>query len=246
MSPKVAVGNGSSVVLVLGLDPFPRTASPSQGEGESSGYHAERRLMNECVREAFWSRVLPLSGCLALAFRQAARMRLIASHPTIGVPLRYWALGALVGFEGGCAMYGDSCANKAVVRMPNSKLVANILRIRNQLPANNFDMSGGGEHLLGISSGSASETHSEEKPSSQQWDWQIFPNPPEETVAEDCDIEQGPSSFTYAELRKRNRGTMREKLVTSRPVSVYEKLRLQNREEASLTEEQMCQRRRES
>ena len=143
MSPKVAVGNGSSVVLVLGLDPFPRTASPSQGEGESSGYHAERRLMNECVREAFWSRVLPLSGCLALAFRQAARMRLIASHPTIGVPLRYWALGALVGFEGGCAMYGDSCANKAVVRMPNSKLVANILRSRNQLPANNFNMSRG-------------------------------------------------------------------------------------------------------
>ena len=142
-------------------------------------------------------------------------------------------------------MYGDSCANKAVVRMPNSKLVANILRSRNQLPANNFKMSRG-ETLLGISSGSASETHSEEKPSSQQWDWQIFPNPPEETVAEDCDIEQGPSSFTYAELRKRNRGTMREKLVTSRPVSVYEKLRLQNREEASLTEEQMCQRRRES
>ena len=137
-------------------------------------------------------------------------------------------------------MYGDSCANKAVVRLPDSKLVANILRCRNQLPADNFKMSSGG-NLVGTSSGSASETCSEEKQVGQ-WDWQIFPPSPEETVAEDGDIEQGPSNFTYAELRQRNRGTLREKAVTARPVSIYDKLRQQNREEASLPEEQMCQR----
>ena len=241
MSPKVAVGNGSSVILVLGLDPFPRTAPPSQGE-ESFGTHAvaERRLLNECVREAFWSRVLPLSGCLALAFRQAAKMRLISSHPTLGVPVRFWALGALVGFEGGCVLYGDSCANKAVARLPDSKLAANILRCRNQLPADNFKMSSG-ESLVATSRIGASLTYSEEKPNSQ-WDWQIFPSPPEETVAEDCDIEQGPSNLIYAELRQRNRGTIRERVLTSRPLSIYDKLRQQNREEASLTEEQMCRR----
>ena len=217
MGPKLAVGSG--VVLVLGLDPFPRTAPPSLGEEESYGYHAERGLMKECVREAFWSRVLPLSGCLALAFHQAARRRLIASHPTFRVPLRFWALGGIVGFEGGCAMYGDSCANKAVVRLPDSKLAANILRCRNQLPAANLKMSSG-DNLVGSSSGSERVTYSEEKPSSHYWDWQNFNPPPEETGVEDCDTEQGPSKCTYFELRQRNRGTVRKEVVSSRPASV--------------------------
>ena len=75
----LAVGSGA--VLVLGLDPFPRTAlSGSRHSGDSFGYQAERSLLNECVREALWSRVLPLSGCLALAFRQASRWGIISSH----------------------------------------------------------------------------------------------------------------------------------------------------------------------
>ena len=255
MGLKVAAGNGSSVFLVLGLDPFPRPASPSQDEGESFGQHAEVRLLNECVREAFWSRVMPLSGCLALAFRQAARMRLIASHPTFGVPLRFWALGALIGFEGGCALYGDSCANKAVARLPNSKLAANILRCRNQIPADNlstFEMSSfnntegirilklsSGDNMVGTSNDGTTTKYSDEIPSSQ-WDWQIFSPAPEETVGQDCDVEQGPSNFTYAELRQRNRGTIRGEVMTSRPMSIYDKLRQRNR--ATLTEEHMCQR----
>ena len=242
MGPKLAVGSG--VVLVLGLDPFPRTAQPpSLGEGERSGYHAERSLLKECVQEAFWSRVLPLSGCLALVFHQAARRRLIASHPTFGVPLRFWALCGIVGFEGGCAMYGDSCANKAVVRLPDSKLVANILQYRNQLPVANFKMSSG-DNLVERSSGSESATCSEEKPSNHYWDWQNLNPPPEETAVEDCDVEQGPSKCTYAELRLRNRETLQKKeVVASRPASVYDKLRQQNREEArSSAEKQKCQR----
>ena len=90
MGPKLAVGSG--VVLVLGLDPFPRTAQPpSLGEGERSGYHAERSLLKECVREAFWSRVLPLSGCLALVFHQAAK-RCFDSKPSY-----LWGSPAILG-----------------------------------------------------------------------------------------------------------------------------------------------------
>ena len=240
MGPKLAVGSGA--VLVLGLDPFPRTAlSGSRPHGYSFGYHAERSLLNECVREAFWSRVLPLSGCLALAFRQAARWGIIASHPTLGVPLRFWALGALLGFEGGCAMYGDSCANKVVVRLPESRLAENILRYRNQLPAAKYKVTSG-DSLMGASSGLlANSTHSEEKLTGV-WDWQNFIPRSEEAVAEDFDTVQGPSKFTYAELRQRNRGTTREEVATSRPMSLYDKLRKQNREEANLAEKQLCKR----
>jgi len=238
MSPKLAVGSGA--VLVLGLDPLPRKALPNRPQGDSFGYHAERSLLIECKREAFWSRVLPLSGCLALAFRQAARRGIIASHPTFGVPLRFWALGALLGVEGGYAMYGDSCANKVVVRLPESRLAENILRYRNQLPGANFKVASG-DSLVGTSSGLlTNSTHSEEELAGP-WDWQNFIPPPEEAEAEDCDTVQGPLKFTYAELRQRNRGTKKEEVATSRPMSLYDRLRKQNREEASLAEKQMCQ-----
>ena len=137
-------------------------------------------------------------------------------------------------------MYGDSCANKVVVQLPESRLAENIIRYRNQLPAANFKVASG-DSLMGTSSGLESSTHSEERLAGT-WDWQNFIPPPEETPAEDCDTVQDPSKFTYAELRQRNRRTENEEVVTSRPLSLYDKLRKQNREEASLSEKQMCQR----
>ena len=230
MGPKLALGSGA--VLVLGLDPFPKSAPTSiQALDKNTGIDAERSLLNECVREAFWSRVLPLSGLIAVACHKAAKKRLIASHPTFGIPLRFWALNGLASFELGYAMYGDSCANKVVARLPTSILAANIQRCRNQLPALNPQKVG--ETRL------QSQGDADIAPSDGELDWLAVFRSAEEKKTEVENAEQGPSMLTYAELRQQNR-ELREVVDPTKPLSPYDRLRKQNRKVARSPEGQMC------
>ena len=244
MGPKIVFGAPGGIRLVLGLDPSPRKVSPDEGHGQSfinQDRFAEWRLLKECKQEALWSRVLPLGGCFALAFRQAARRGLIASHTTIGVPLRFWVIGGIFSFQLGYALYGESCANKAVVRLPDSELAANILRYRNQLPETKPNRScEANMQSAETSSLLDSVPHPDGEPAGV-WNWQNLIPDPKETVAEDCGLKLSKTIKTYAELRQENR-KIRELIAPSRPVSLYDKLRMQNREEARNATKTDCER----
>jgi hypothetical protein len=231
--------SGDGAMLVLGLDPAPVAAPPGPASPDT-GTLPERRLMADCRSEAFWRRRLPLYAALASCGVAGVRVGLVARHAWLGARPAVWAAGLLLGHLGGGLMYGDSCANKALARLPRSALAADVRRVRglsrlgHLAPAVSIDnLEGEVENLekhptnLAWLPGAGGSRGGEAE---QEWG-AFFPSSEERPAASRAEA-QGPTRVTYSELRRSNRSSLVElaRPVAARPPSVYDELRRRNRE----------------
>lgn len=122
-------------------------------------------------------------------------------------------------------MYGDSCANKFLVRLPNSALARDIRRVRHHLPVAGMEAS--------TSQSSKSPLAQETSAVVELDQWKDYFNSPEPAV---LDLEQPITSVlasrvSYSELRRLNRSSLVElSKKAHRPLTVYDELRRRNRE----------------
>lgn len=173
------------------------------------------------------------------------RAGLLTRHPWLGARPAVWAAGLVLGYLGGGLMYGDSCANKALARLPRSALAADVRRVRGIHRHGHLGLGGVSIENLdsevenlekrqtGLESLSeAAGSRGEEAEQESDEEWGAFFPPSEGRLAVAEAEAQGPTRVTYAELRQSNRSSLVElaRPAAARPPSVYDELRRRNRE----------------
>ncbi|GAB6027129.1 hypothetical protein CHUAL_013891 [Chamberlinius hualienensis] len=185
----------------------------------------ELRTLQECNRESFYQRSLPVSAASAIAAHFAVRAGYLRGSPKYGSLWKVLVFGGL-GYFVGKVSYRDKCAEK-LMRLPGSKLGEALRRRKQGLPVDqnvlSFDQSyfGGGTQSSGADLAvPVVDVSSEADVGSGLWD-----------IDEDKNIKyQGLDESQRPSLDSEFRGTNADEQ-KPRVYTTYEALRQQNRDE---------------